>query len=51
MRDYLGNQIRKHPVGDNNLNDLKLMELQYAGVTRGFQPFNGFERTADYLWR
>jgi len=51
MRDYLGNQIRKHPVGDNNLNDLKLMELQYAGHTRGFQPFNGFERTADYLWR
>jgi hypothetical protein len=50
-RDYLGNQSKKHSVGDNQLEDYKLMELQYGGVTRGFQPFNGFERFADYLWR
>lgn len=51
MRDYLGNQVKKHPVGDNRLEDYKLMELQYGGVQRGYQPFNGFERFADYLWR
>jgi hypothetical protein len=51
MRDYLGNQVKKHPVGDNQLEEYKLMELQYGGVTKGFQPFRGFERFADYLWR
>lgn len=50
-RDYLGNQIRKHSVGDNRLEDYELLELQYGGVTRGYQPFRGFERFADYLWR
>ena len=50
-RDYLGNQVNKHPVGDNKLSEYSLKELQYGGVQRGFQPFNGFERFADYLWR
>ena len=35
----------------NRLEDYKLMELQYGGVQQGYQPFNGFERFADYLWR
>ena len=47
----LGNQTKKHFVGDNKLSDYSVKELQYGGVQRGFQPFNGFERFADYLWR
>ena len=50
-RDYLGNQTKKHFVGDNELSEYSVKELQYGGVQRGFQPFNGFERFADYLWR
>lgn len=50
-RDYLGNQTKKHFVGDNQLSEYSVKELQYGGVQRGFQPFNGFERFADYLWR
>ncbi len=50
-RDYLGNQVSKHPVGDNELSEYNLRELQYGGVQQGFQPFVGFERFADYLWR
>ena len=51
MRDYLGNQVTKHPVGDNNVADYKLREVQYGGVQQRYQSFNGFERFADYLWR
>jgi hypothetical protein len=50
-RDYLGNQTKKHPVGDNELSEYNLRELQYGGVQQGYQPFVGFERFADYLWR
>jgi hypothetical protein len=51
VRDYVWEKTQQHPVGDNELSEYNLKELQYGGVTQGFQPFHGFERFADYLWR
>lgn len=51
VRDYVWGKTQQHKVGDNELSEYNLKELQYGGVQRGFQPFNGFERFADYLWR
>ena len=37
-RDYLGNQVKKHPVGDNELSEYNLRERN-GGVQQGYQPF------------
>ena len=51
VRDYTWNKTQQHKIGDNELSEYNLKELQYGGVVTTFNPFHGFERFADYLWR